>query len=63
MNFEFEINMLKKKSFENISHKLIYQYYEIKYSLLVIVAEDDLNLFTLNKIYHMFIQVLNLVLM
>ncbi len=63
MNFEFEINILKKKSFENISYKLIYQYYEIKYSLLVIAAEDDLNFFTLNEIYHMFVQVLNLMLM
>ena len=63
MNFEFKINVLKKKSFENISHKLIYQHYEIKYSLLVIITEDNLNLFILNKICHMFIQVLNLVLM
>ena len=63
MNFEFKINVLKKKSFENISHKLIHQHYEIKYSLLIIVAEDDLNFFTLNEICHMFIQILNLVLM
>ena len=63
MNFKFEINILKKKSFENISHKLIHQHYEIKYSLLIIIAEDDLNFFILNEICHMFVQVLNLVLM
>ena len=62
MNFKFKINILKKKSFENISHKLIHQHYEIKYFLLVIITEDNLNFFTLNEIYYIFIQVLNLVL-
>ena len=62
MDFEFEASLPGKENSESIPHMLAHQHYEIKYSQLVIAEEDNLDLFILNEICHMFIQVSNSVL-